>query len=398
MAQWKGYASARNIYIVDGRRTPFGRFGGSLKSLSPVDLSEHSSRALIQSLNISPELIDHVVFASVIPTTTDTLYAGRHLALRLGCKLETPAYSVNRLCGSGFQAIIDAYNIILRDEAKCVLAAGAEAMSGAPHLTYGGRFGTKYGALKSEDILLDSLTDKHCGTPMGITAENLAKKFQISREACEEFSLNSHKLACSAYEQGHFSDEVCTVALKRGELSQDEHVRGDGSLEEMAKLRASFEKGGTVTPATASGIVDGAASVLVADEEFVKEHNLKPLARIVDHHVVGVEPKIMGIGPAPAIRGVLKKVDKTLDDMNIVEINEAFAAQAIACAQELELAQERLNLWGGSIAIGHPLAATGARITLTAARQMQKLDKENAMVSACIGGGQGIAIYLERAS
>lgn len=395
MADWSTYKSSRKVYLVDGKRTPFGKFGGSLKSESPVDLAERSSKGLIESLNINPSLIDHVVFASVIPTTTDTLYAGRHLALRLGADIKTPGYNVNRLCGSGFQAITDAYNIILRDEAKCVLVAGAESMSDTPHLVYGSRFGTRYGALKTGDLLLDSLTDKHCNTPMGITAENLAEKYNISREDAEKFSVDSHAKAVKAKSDGHFDGEIINYELKRGSLNFDEHVRGDASLEDMQKLRTSFKKDGTVTPATASGIVDGAASVLIADESFVKEHNLTPLAEIKDYFVAGVDPTIMGIGPVDAIRGLNEKFGVDYRNIDLIEINEAFAAQAIACQKELEIPNEKLNIWGGSVAIGHPLAATGVRITLTLARQMKTLNKKTGIASACIGGGQGYAVYLE---
>lgn len=363
---------------------------------SPVDLAETCSKVLLSDLNLDAEKIDHVVFSSVIPTTTDTLYAGRHLALRLGAKQETPGYNVNRLCGSGFQAIVDAYNLILRDEAKCVLVAGAEAMSDAPHLLYGSRFGTKYGAVPTGDLLLDSLTDKHCQTPMGITAENLAEKYDISRAEAEKFSVNSHLKALEAHKQGNFKGEIVPYTLRRGELDHDEHVRGDVTLEGMQKLRTSFKKEGTVTPATASGIVDGAASVIIADEKFVQANNLTPLAEIVDYKVVGVDPTIMGIGPVAAIRGLVERTGVNLDEVDLVEINEAFASQVIACNRELKIDESKLNIWGGAVAIGHPLAATGVRCSLTLTRQMNKLNKGSGIASACIGGGQGYAVLFKK--
>lgn len=396
MADWSSYKSSRKVYLVDGRRTPFGRFGGSLMGQSPIDLAENCSKALLSQLGIGGDKIDHVVFSSVIPTTTDTLYAGRHLGLRLGAKQETPGYNVNRLCGSGFQAIVDAYNLILRDEAQCVLVAGAEAMSDTPHLLYGTRFGTKYGAPPTGDLLLDSLTDKHCGCPMGITAENLAEKYDITREEAERFSVDSHLKAAAAQKQGHFAEEIAPYTLRKGELNHDEHVRGDVTLEGMQSLRSSFKKDGTVTPATASGIVDGAASVIIADEKFVKANNLKSLAEIVDYQVTGVDPKIMGIGPVSAIQGLIQKAGIKLSDVDLVEINEAFATQVLACNRELKINPDKLNIWGGAVAIGHPLAATGVRCSLTLARQMNVLNKSTGIASACIGGGQGYAVYLKK--
>jgi acetyl-CoA acyltransferase 2 len=396
MADWSSYKSTRKVYLVDGRRTPFGKFGGSLMGQSPVDLAENCSKGLLEALKLDGSKIDHVVFSSVIPTTTDTLYAGRHLALRLGADQATPGYNVNRLCGSGFQAIVDAYNLILRDEAKCVLVAGAEAMSDAPHLLYGARFGTKYGAVPTGDLLLDSLTDKHCKTPMGITAENLAEKYDISREECERYSVDSHLKAVEAAKAGNYSEEIVPFAIRKGELGHDEHVRGDVTMEGMQKLRSSFKKDGTVTPATASGIVDGAASVIIADEKFVKENNLTPLAEIIDYKVVGVDPTIMGIGPVDAIRGVAERASINIEDVDLFEINEAFAAQVIACNRELKISPDKLNIWGGAVAIGHPLAATGVRCSLTLTKQMNKLGKATGIASACIGGGQGYAVYFKK--
>lgn len=396
MSDWSSYKSTRKVYLVDGRRTPFGKFGGSLLGQSPIDLAESCSKALLQSLELDATKLDHVVFASVISTTTDTLYAGRHLALRLGADIQTPGYNVNRLCGSGFQAIVDAYNLILRDEANCVLVSGAEAMSDAPHLIYGARFGTKYGAIPTGDLLLDSLTDKFCKTPMGLTAENLAQKYEISRDECERYSVESHLRAHGANKNTIFDTEISPYALRKGQLSKDEHVREDVTIDGMQKLRSSFKKDGVVTPATASGIVDGAASVIIADEKFVEENKLNPLAEIVDYKVVGVDPTIMGIGPVDAIRGLVNRAAIEIEDVDLFEINEAFAAQVIACNRELKISPDKLNVWGGAIAIGHPLAATGVRCSLTLARQMNNLNKTSGIASACIGGGQGYAVYFKK--
>eukprot|EP01130_Rhizamoeba_saxonica_P001336 TRINITY_DN11201_c0_g1_i1.p1 TRINITY_DN11201_c0_g1~~TRINITY_DN11201_c0_g1_i1.p1 ORF type:complete len:418 (+),score=110.48 TRINITY_DN11201_c0_g1_i1:54-1307(+) len=385
-------------YIVAGKRTPFGKFGGSLKDISLVDLAVTSSKNTLESVNVDPQEIDHVIFGNVIPSTVDATYAARHLGLKVGYKTETGGYSVNRLCGSGIQAIVDAKHMIQRGEAEVVLSAGAENMSITPHLVYGGRFGTRYGALKNVDLLLDSLTDQNCNTPMAITAENLAEKYNISRQECDEYSLESHKKAASAYENNLLQGELAPVALKRGSIEKDEHVRYDCSLEDMTKLRSSFKKDGTVTPATASGVVDGAASVLVCSGRYIKEKGLKPIAEILDYSAVGVEPTEMGIGPVPAIQNVLASSGLTSSDIDLFEINEAFASQVLSCIKVLDLDQNKVNIWGGSVAIGHPLGGTGVRITNTLSRQLQHTSGKYGIASACIGGGQGIAVLLKNVS
>jgi acetyl-CoA acyltransferase 2 len=384
--------SGKKVFLVAGKRTPFGKFGGSLMKITPVDLAVHASKAILEETGIKPDQIDHVIFGNVAPATTDTMYAGRHLALKLGMPEHTPGYVVNRLCGSGIQVILDAVKQIKLGESECVLTAGAENMSMMPHLVYGSRFGTRFGSLETVDMLMDTLTDKFTGIPMAITAENLAEKHNISRDDVDEYSLNCHKKAVAAREL--LTGEIAPVVEGRINCAQDEHVRDDASIEQMNKLKPAFKKEGTVTPATASGIVDGAACVLVASEGFVKANNLTPLAEIIDGHVVGVDPTIMGIGPVPAIQGLLKKNNMKLSDIDLVEINEAFAAQVIACQKELELEEDKLNVWGGAVAIGHPLAGTGTRITNTLARQLKHYKKEYGIASACIGGGQGIAILI----
>lgn len=388
-------AAGTRIYIVSGKRTPFGKFGGSFMKLSPVDLSVIASQGALDEAKVKPEDIDHVIVGNVVPSSTDTMYAGRHLALRLGMKETTPGYVLNRLCGSGIQAILDAVNLIKLGEANSVLTCGVENMSMVPHLTYGARFGTKYGALESVDMLLDALTDKYACIPMGITAENLSEMHSISREQCDEFSANSHIKASKAYAENKLQGELVPYAEGRISISTDEHLRNDVSTEQMAKLRPSFKKDGVVTPGTASGIVDGAAAAIIASEEFVNKHGLNPIAEIVNGHVIGVDPKIMGIGPVPAINGLLAKTGMSLDQIDLVEINEAFAAQALACVKELKLPEEKLNIWGGAIALGHPLAASGLRITTTLARQLKDNNLSTGIASACIGGGQGIAIQIK---
>lgn len=383
------------IYLVAGKRTPFGKFGGSLKDVAPVDLAVSCSRALLEQIKLSPDLIDQVILGNVVPSTTDTMYGGRHLALKLGCPQKVPGIVINRLCGSGIEAILEASRLIRLGEASCVLSAGTENMSLVPHLTYGARFGTKYGGLKSVDMLLDALTDAYCQTPMGITAEKLGKQYGVTRAECDEFALQSHQKASRAYNDGHFKDEIAPFELKKGVCDKDEHLRPDASMADMEKLRSTFVKDGVVTPASASGIVDGAASVIVASEAFCQKHGLTPIAKIIDGAVVGVDPTIMGIGPVPAIRQILEKQKLTIKDLDLVEINEAFASQTLACVKELELDKSKLNIWGGALALGHPLGASGTRISLTLARQLKIMKGKRGIASACIGGGQGIAILLE---
>lgn len=387
--------SSRNVYLVDGKRTPFGSFGGSLKDISPVDLAVHASKAVLESTKLTGDLVDQYILGSVVPTTTDTLYGGRHLALKSGGTHTTPGHCINRLCGSGAQVILDAVKLIVLEEANAVMAAGSENMSSVPHLVYGSRFGTKYGPLKTVDMLMDSLTDKNAGCAMGITAENLAEKYGITREDAEEFSVASHKKASKAYAEGHFNGEIAPFPTRKGDLTKDEHYREDASVEGMARLKASFKEGGVVTPATASGIVDGASATLIAGEKFCQQRGLNPLARIVDGIVVAVDPTIMGIGPVPAIQGLLERNSLKLSDIDLIEINEAFAAQVLSCVKELNIEMEKLNIWGGAVALGHPLAASGNRITLTLARQLKQKGLKRGIATACIGGGQGIALLIE---
>jgi len=387
--------SNEKIYIVYGKRTPFGKFGGSLKDITPVDLSVISGRAVLEESKCPAEKIDAVIMGNVVPSSTDTLYGGRHFGLKLGCRQEIPGHVLNRLCGSGIQVIMDAYRLIRLGEAASVLVTGTENMSMVPHLTYGARFGTKYGSLQSVDMLLDALTDKYAGLHMGITAENLAEEFNITREECDQFSFESHQKANKAYAEGQLQGEITPIELKRGTCEKDEHLRESISLEDMSKLRSSFKKEGTVTPGSASGIVDGAATVLVASESFCQAEGLTPIAEIVDGSVIGVDPSKMGIGPVPAIKDVLAKTNTKLKDIDLIEINEAFAAQTLACAKDLNLDKSKLNIWGGAIALGHPLAASGTRIAYTLARQLKATGGNVGIASACIGGGQGIALMLK---
>ena len=384
------------VFIVNGKRTPFGKFGGSLGGITPVDLAVYATKALFEETKIDPETLDQVIFANVIPSTPDTLYAGRHLALKTGLKLTTPGIVINRLCGSGIQALIDATRLIRCQEAEAILVAGAENMTMVPHLIYGSRFGTKYGALKTQDLLLDTLTDKHVQTPMGITAENLAVEYTVTKEESDDYAYRSHLKAAKAYQNNLIQPELVAIKHERVDCAKDEHLREDVSLAEMQKLKPTFKKDGTVTAGSASGIVDGAAAMIIASEAYVKKHNLNPIAEIIDGQVVGVEPTKMGIGPVPAIQQLLARQKKSIQDIDLFEINEAFAPQVIACQRALEFPMEKLNIWGGAVALGHPLGATGIKISLTLARQMQHFKKDWGISSACIGGGQGIALLLKR--
>lgn len=384
------------VFIVQGKRTPFGKFGGSLGGITPVDLAVYATKALLEETKINPETLDQVIFANVIPSTPDTLYAGRHLALKSGLKLTTPGIVVNRLCGSGIQTLIDAARLIRCQEAEAILVAGAENLSMAPHLVYGSRFGTKYGSLKTQDLLLDTLTDQLNQTPMGITAENLAVDYKVTKAESDEYAYHSHLKALKAYEQNLLQPEITPIKQDRINCTRDEHLREDVSLEQMQKLKPTFKKDGTVTAGSASGIVDGASAMIIASEAYVTKYALKPLAEIIDGQVVGVEPTKMGIGPVPAIKQLLERQKKTIQDIDLFEINEAFAPQVIACQRALEIPMERLNIWGGAVALGHPLGATGIKITLTLARQLQHLNKDWGVSSACIGGGQGIALLIKR--
>jgi len=267
-------------------------------------------------------------------------------------------------------------------------------MSQAPHLVYGARFGTKFGSLKTVDMLMDSLTDSYCKLPMAITAENLAKEYSVTREQCDEYSLHSHNKTSQAYKSNLLQGEIVPVPLKKGTLDKDEHVRYDANLGDMSKLKSTFQKDGVVTPATASGIVDGASSVLVCSEKFVKEKSLKPLATIEDWVAVGVKPELMGYGPVDAINALLKRNKLNLKDIDLIEINEAFAGQVLSCAKALNIDLSKLNIWGGAVAIGHPLGASGTRITYTLVRQLRNKGKKLGIASACIGGGQGIAMLV----
>lgn len=386
------------------KRTPFGSFGGSLKALSATQLGVASTQAALESANLDPEAVDSIFFGNVIQSSPDAAYLARHVGLKSGLKQSTPSLTINRLCGSGFETVILGAQSIKLGESQISVCGGSENMSDAPLTVRGNhaRWGVKLGTgLKMGDSLWDGLTDSHAGTPMGVTAENLAKKYGITREECDSFALRSQQKWGEAKEAGLFDAEMAPIEVQTRKgpkvVDTDEHPRPQTTKEQMAKLPPVFDKEGVVTAASSSGICDGAGSIIVASEQAVKEHNLTPLCRLVSYGVVGCDPSIMGIGPVPAIQMALERANLTMDDVDRVEINEAFAAQFLACAKELDLDMDKANIHGGAISLGHPLGASGSRITAHLAHEFAYNQSSNIHVgAACIGGGQGIALVMER--
>lgn len=374
---------------------------GLFHDVSALELGGHAARGALEKSGVPAEQVDHVVMGNALQTSADALYGARHVALKAGIPIETPALTVNRLCGSGVQAVVDAAQMILCGEATVVLAGGMENMSQAPHVIRGARKPMRFGAPPPlEDSLFASLLDPQCGFFMAQTAENLAKEFDISRQAQDEFALRSHQLGAAAVKNGLFADEIVPVPVKRGRkdfvVDTDDHIKPETTLEGLAKLRAAFGKEGTVTAGNASGIVDGAAAVLVTTAERAQAEGWSIRAHIRSWGITGVAPETMGIGPVSSIRQACERAGIGLDKVDLFEINEAFAAQYLACERALELDRDKVNVNGGAIAIGHPLGATGTRLLLTLCHQLERGQKRYGMASACIGGGQGIAMLLER--
>ncbi|PZR60532.1 MAG: acetyl-CoA C-acyltransferase [Candidatus Eremiobacter antarcticus] len=391
--------NGKSVVILNGARTPFGNFGGALKDVTAIDLGVVASKEALRRSGVSPEKIDHVIFGNVMQTSADAIYGARHVGLKVGCRIETPALTLNRLCGSGLQAIISGAEQILLGEAEYVLAGGMENMSQAPHVIRGARWGLPLGQSRLEDSLWEGLTDSYNDMPMAITAENLARQYEISREASDEFSLRSQRAAVRSGSDGFFAEEIAPVHVRDRKamltVDKDEGPRPSTSTEALAKLPARFKKDGIVTAGNASGITDGAAAVVLTSAEQAERDGLKPLGRLVSWGIVGVDPDVMGIGPAFAIPQALERAGLTLDRVDVVEINEAFAPQVLACADELGLEVERLNPNGGAISLGHPLGASGARLAYTLLHELQRRKKRYGVASACIGGGQGIAGVVE---
>ncbi|QQR72806.1 MAG: thiolase family protein [Holophagales bacterium] len=391
----------RDLVLIDGVRTPMADYNGQLADLSALELGARAARALFERTGVAPSEVDHVVVGNVMQTSLDAIYGARHVALKAGVPKEIPALTVNRLCGSGIQAIVSGAHLIGAGEATCCLVGGTENMSQAPHVIYGARRGFKLGQGKLEDSLMAGLLDSYCGFYMAQTSNNLARDYGITREQQDAFALRSQRLAGEAWASGRLAEEVVPLTVGEGKrartVERDDHLRPETTAEELARLPTAFDKDGFVTAGNASGIVDGAAMLLLGTAAWAKDRGLAPLGRLVSWAVVGVEPSRMGIGPAPAIRQALERAGMTLADLDLVEVNEAFAGQVLAVVRELDLDEERLNVNGGAIALGHPLGASGARITLTLLKQLRRRGGGIGVASACIGGGQGIALIVEAA-
>jgi acetyl-CoA acetyltransferase family protein len=390
---------AKDIFILGGARTPMADYTGKLKDLSALELGAIAARAALARTGVKAEAVDHVVFGNVLQTSADAVYGARHVGLKAGLPVEVPALTVNRLCGSGIQAAVSGGQMILLDEADLVLTGGMESMSQAPHVIRGLRSGLRLGQGNLEDTLWSALLDTHCGCTMAVTAENCAAKYNVSREEQDRYAIRSQQLADKAWKEGRFKDEVVPVELKSRKgvelFDKDDHMRPDSTMEGLAKLPAAFSKNGCVTAGNASGIVDGGAALLLASEKGVKEHGLTPLARLTHWATVGVEPTLMGMGPSPATRLVLDKAKLTLKDIDVIEVNEAFAAQYLSVEKDLGLDREKVNVNGGAIALGHPLGMTGTRLLLTLTLELRRRGLKRGLATACIGGGQGIAAIVE---
>jgi acetyl-CoA acyltransferase 2 len=391
-----------DVVFLSGVRTGFGTFGGSLKDLSATDLGVIAGAEALARSGVQAAEVNHVVFGNVLQTSADAPYLARHVGLRIGLPIETPAVTVNRLCGSGFEAVVQGAQQILLGESDVVLAGGTESMSQAPHVVRGARWGLRFGPPPPlEDSLWEAVRDAQCGLSMAETAENLGQQYRLGREAVDCVAALSQARARDAWARGDFADEVVPIPLKDRKTREprpwaaDEHMRPDTTLEGLAKLPSYFRKDGVVTAGNASGISDGAGALVLASRRYAQEHGLSPLGRLVAWAAVGVDPRTMGIGPVPAVRRALERAGLVLDDMDLVEINEAFAVQYLAVERELGLDRERTNVDGGAVAIGHPLGASGARITLHLLHALRRRGARYGLGAACIGGGQGIAVIVE---
>lgn len=389
--------SKEPIFIIAAKRSPFGAYNGSLAHLSATQLGVHAALASLQSIKLAPDSIDHVIFGNVLQSARDAIYVARHIGLITGIPEEVPALSVNRLCGSGFEAIIQGARLIACQEASCVLVGGTENLSQAPHVIRGARRGLSLGQGQLEDSLWESLNDTYINMPMAMTAELLAQEFALSQEDVDAYCVLSQQRYQAALELGVFSDEIaaidCSTSLRVKTLTFDEHARKDTSVAILKSLPKVFKKDGVIHAAAASGICDGAAALILCNSAFMKTHRLEPLAELSQFAVTGCDPKRMGLGPVSAINTCLKKAGKSLADMAMVEINEAFAPQVLACKRSLPC-HDRLNIHGGALAIGHPLGASGARIVTHLAHTLKGQKEALGIGAACIGGGQGIAVML----
>lgn len=389
----------RNLVLVDGVRTPMLDYNGDFADITAIDLAAHAAKALFERTGIAPAEIDQTFVGNALQTSSDAIYGARHVALKAGVPKEVPALTVNRLCGSGIQSVISGAHAILVGEAATCLVGGMENMSQAPHVIRGARKGFRLGQGQLEDLLMSSLNDPFCGCYMAQTSNNLARDYSISREEQDTFAIRSQQRAGAAWANGKLAEEVAPIEVGKGKrakkIERDDHLRPETKMEDLAGLATAFDKDGFVTAGNASGIVDGAAMMILSTEERAAERGWKPMARILSWSVVGVEPSRMGIGPAPAIRAALRKAGMELADLDLIEINEAFAGQILAVAKDLELDMEKLNVNGGAIALGHPLGASGTRLLLTLSKELARRGGGRGVASACIGGGQGIAMIVE---
>jgi acetyl-CoA acetyltransferase family protein len=391
------------LVFLAAKRTPFGTYGGALKDVTATDLAVHASKAALKQAGVALDDVDNVVFGNVMQTSADAIYLARHVGLKAGLPQAVPALTVNRLCGSGFQAIVDAALEMLAGDSSCALVGGTENMSQAPHIARGLRFGVPLGkAPKLEDALWEGLTDSYNGLPMAVTAENLATKYNISQREVDEYAVLSQKRFAAAQEAGRLTEEITPMELpgKKGQTVQfakDEHNRPDTTVEGLAKLPKVFKKDGVIHAGAASGICDGAAALVLATKAFADKKGLKPIGKLLGWGISGCDPSIMGIGPAPAIRRAFERFDASLKDFDLFEVNEAFAPQYLAVEKELGLPRDATNVDGGAIAVGHPLAASGARITSHLLYELKRRGARRGVGSACIGGGQGIALLIESA-
>jgi len=391
-----------DVVIVAGARTPMARYTGAFSEVSAIDLGTHASKAAIQKSGVDPAEFDHAIFGNVMQTSADAIYGARHVGLKAGLKVETPAVTVNRLCGSGIEAIVQGAQRLLLGEANMVLAGGMENMTQAPFVIRGARTGLKLGGGALEDFLFVGLTDTYCGLPMALTAEKLAEQKGITRKDADAYALRSQQAAEAAFKACYLTEEIVPVEVKQGKktilVKEDDHRRPETTMEILEKLPPSFKKDGMVTAGNASGIVDGAAAVVLTHAKTAKERGLKPLGRIISWAVAGVDPSIMGIGPVPSTRKALQLAGMKLEQIDRVEVNEAFAAQYLAVEKELGLDRDKTNVNGGAIALGHPLGASGTRLVITVLNELRRKGLRYGLATACIGGGQGIAMIVEALS